>query len=171
MPSGVAPEAEIGTEEMVGPTTLVLGYGNPGRQDDGLGPRLAAAVESWDLPRVRVDSTYQLQLEDVALLRDVARVVFLDADVSQEEPWKLRRLAPEGGIDFTSHGLGPTRVLGIAADVLGARPDAWLFTVRGYGFEPFMESLSVGAKDNFEIALPVLRDFLVGLDQPAVSGA
>jgi hydrogenase maturation protease len=153
------------------PTTLVLGYGNPGRQDDGLGPRLAAAVESWEVPGVRVDSAYQLQLEDVALLRDVARVIFLDADISQAEPWKLRRLAPEGGIDFTSHGLGPARVLGIAAEVLGARPEAWLFTVRGYCFEPFTESLSVGATDNFEMALPVLRDFLARLDQTAVSGA
>ena len=29
---------------------LVIGYGNPGRLDDGLGPALAEAVEKLDLP-------------------------------------------------------------------------------------------------------------------------
>ena len=33
---------------------LLLGYGNPGRLDDGLGPALAAQVERLALPGVTV---------------------------------------------------------------------------------------------------------------------
>jgi hydrogenase maturation protease len=30
------------------PRVLVIGYGNPGRQDDGLGPAAAAEIEKLD---------------------------------------------------------------------------------------------------------------------------
>ena len=45
---------------------LLIGYGNPGRLDDGLGPALAAAVEKLAIPGVTVDADYQLNVEDAA---------------------------------------------------------------------------------------------------------
>ena len=43
---------------------LLIGYGNPGRRDDGLGPALAGAIAAADLPGVEVESGYQLLPED-----------------------------------------------------------------------------------------------------------
>jgi DNA-binding response OmpR family regulator len=43
---------------------LVIGYGNPGRLDDGLGPALAETLQRLDLPGVTVDADYQLTAED-----------------------------------------------------------------------------------------------------------
>ena len=48
------------------PRILVIGYGNPGRLDDGLGPAVASAMEEFNLPGVSVDSNYQLTVEDAA---------------------------------------------------------------------------------------------------------
>ena len=36
---------------------LVIGYGNPGRWDDGLGPALAAELGGLGLPNVTTSST------------------------------------------------------------------------------------------------------------------
>ena len=45
---------------------LLIGFGNPGRLDDGLGPALADAIEKLALPGVTVESNYQLTVEDAA---------------------------------------------------------------------------------------------------------
>ena len=66
---------------------LVLGYGNPGRRDDGLGPRLAEELSRMGLPGVDVDSAYQLQAEDAAAVADHDVVVFVDAYVSCPDPF------------------------------------------------------------------------------------
>lgn len=42
---------------------LLIGYGNPGRGDDGLGPALAAAIEAMELPGVTVEADYQLMVD------------------------------------------------------------------------------------------------------------
>jgi hydrogenase maturation protease len=60
-------------------TVLLLGYGNPGRLDDGLGSELAARVQALGLPGVTVDSDYQLCLEDAEAVSRHDVVVFADA--------------------------------------------------------------------------------------------
>ena len=46
---------------------LLLGFGNPGRQDDGLGPALVQAIEEMEIPGVRAEADYQLNIEDAAI--------------------------------------------------------------------------------------------------------
>ena len=88
---------------------LVIGYGNPGRRDDGLGPAFAGRLEALRLPGVTVESDYQLVIEHahVAAQHDV--VVFADAaaDIQGQGPFYLRSLepAPEGG--YSSHSISP----------------------------------------------------------------
>ena len=84
-------------------TLLLLGYGNPGRLDDGLGPALAASVEALALPGVTVQSDYQLGLEDAqpASRHDV--VIFADAAASGEDPISFQRLEPASGLGSLTH--------------------------------------------------------------------
>ena len=44
--------------------TLLLGWGNDGRRDDGLGPAFARIFAERGLSRLTVSSDYQLQVED-----------------------------------------------------------------------------------------------------------
>ena len=62
---------------------LIYGYGNPGRQDDGLGVLLAEEIERWSAEKgfvnIHTDSNYQLNLEDADALAKHDLVIFADA--------------------------------------------------------------------------------------------
>ena len=75
--------------------TLILGWGNPGRLDDGLGPAFVEILQTLDLPGVEVDSDYQLQIEDAAEVASFQRVVFVDADRTGAEPTYMTQPGPQ----------------------------------------------------------------------------
>ncbi len=143
---------------------LVIGYGNPGRLDDGLGPALADALEQMALPGVTVESDYQLTVEDAAAVAAHDVVIFADAACDGREPFTFRRLAAVDGerIDdvpgprFTSHHLAPADVLELARRLFRGRPEGYLLAIRGYDFNEFGEGLSVGARANLERAVEFL---------------
>lgn len=143
------------------PHTLVIGYGNPGRADDGLGPALADAVERADIPGVRAIAAFQLQVEHAAEIALVPRVVFADACTGDGPPCALRRLHPRAAQSFSTHSVRPEAVLALARDVFGWVGDAYLLAIRGEAFDAFEESLSpAGAAALGQAAgllLPALR--------------
>ena len=141
-------------------SVLVLGYGNPGRRDDGLGPRFAEAIERMGLPRVHVESAYQLQAEDAAAVADHDVVVFVDADVSCPDPFEIRPVLPAGEPRFSTHSLAPETVLSMAWKYLEARPEAYVLGIRGEDFDGFGEGLSDRASRNLAAALGFLEQFL-----------
>ncbi len=137
--------------------TLVLAWGNAGRIDDGLGPRLAEALETLELSDVTVLSEYQLQVEHAWEVARFRRVVFVDADRTAEAPFRMVPLLAESGpTRYTSHELPPAAVLALARDLYDARPEAWLMGIRGYEFDEFGEWLSSGASANLEAAVRFL---------------
>ncbi|MCU0727503.1 MAG: hydrogenase maturation protease, partial [Planctomycetes bacterium] len=75
---------------------LLIGFGNPGRRDDGLGPAVAQAVEGWGIPGVTVESDYQLHVEDAAAVSEHDAVIFADAAAAGPEPFAFGPLAAEG---------------------------------------------------------------------------
>ena len=144
---------------------LLIGYGNPGRVDDGLGPALAAAVEKLGLEGVTVDSDYQLTVEDAAAVAEHGAVVFADAAVAGPEPFRFRRVWPRPHLSFSSHHLEPSAVLALAEDLFGAQVKGFTLEIRGYEFNEFGERLSAGAQANLAAALkfigPLLGDGLL----------
>lgn len=133
------------------PRILVLGYGNPGRQDDGLGPAMANVIETWALPGVTVESDYQLNIEHAAALAQHEIVLFIDASLEAPAPFALNRIASSRTIAFTSHSVAPESVLAICEDHLGGAPEAWVLGIRGYQYE-LAEGLTPQAQENFEKA-------------------
>ncbi|MDI9629843.1 MAG: hydrogenase maturation protease [Acidobacteriota bacterium] len=139
---------------MGGGGTLVLGWGNPARRDDGLGPAFAEGVAGFALPAVAAESPYQLEVEYAAEVARYERVLFADADRSGPAPFWVRRLAPASiAPSFSSHSIAPGAVLALARDLFGAAPEAWLLGIRGYEFEDFREGLSPAARTNLDAAL------------------
>ena len=137
--------------------TLVLGWGNPGRGDDGLGPALAELLGERELGGIEVDSDYQLQVEDAAECASHERVVFVDADRTGPEPFSCRRLAPStSGMSFSSHSVSPGGLLALTRQLFGREPEAWLVGVRGYEFDSFHEGLSRQARANLTAAVDYL---------------
>jgi hydrogenase maturation protease len=150
--------------------TLVLGWGNPGRADDGLGPALVSELEALALSGVETMSAYQLQIEHAA---DVARyrcVVFVDADRGGPEPYALESLAATPRcVTFSTHSVPPATVLALARDLFAAEPEAWLLGIRGYEFDEFREQLSDRARFNLQQAVSHLALTLGDRDPQAIA--
>tara|TARA_Y100001933_G_scaffold163803_1_gene162094 strand:- start:72 stop:599 length:528 start_codon:yes stop_codon:yes gene_type:complete len=146
--------------------TLVIGYGNPGRLDDGLGPALVNALETLVTAQVSVQSDYQLSAEHAADLPGNDAVIFADAAVSGRSPFFLQRLLPCESASFTTHAMRAEAVLALAETSLGWRGEAYLFGIRGYAFNAFGEHLSAPARENLLAATQwlarVLRTGRVG---------
>lgn len=142
---------------------LLIGFGNPGRGDDGLGPALAEAVDACALPGVEVCVVYQLAVEHAADVARARRVLFVDASIDPAcRPFAIERVVPEPGLDFTTHALAPARVVALAEELFGARRDAWLLTIGGSRFDPFLEDLSAPAQANLAEALDYVLAALPG---------
>lgn len=147
---------------------LTIGYGNPGRLDDGLGPAMAEMLEALALPGVTVDADYQLTVEDAAAVAQHDAVVFMDAAVTGPEPFSFQRVVPDdrSAVTWSSHSLEPAMLMALARDLFGAGAEGFVLAVRGYEFDDFGERLCDRARDNLAAALqflvPVLRDRRLG---------
>ncbi|GAB4385898.1 MAG: hypothetical protein Kow0022_13450 [Phycisphaerales bacterium] len=138
---------------------LVIGYGNPGRSDDGLGPRAAEQVERAGLPGVRVLTDYQLNVEHAADVAESETVVFIDAVMGADErAFSFRRLLPRRADAFSTHVMRPEAVLALAQEALEWRGRAYLLGIRGCEFGAFAEALSAGARQNLDAAVAFLVD-------------
>ncbi len=58
---------------------LVLGYGNPAREDDAIGPLVADRIAALAIDGVEVDTGYQLAVEDAEAVATHDAVVLVDA--------------------------------------------------------------------------------------------
>jgi len=139
------------------PRVLLIGYGNPGRQDDGLGPALATRLEAAGLPGLTVDADYQLTVEMAHAAAGQDVVVFADADVGGAEPYYFRRVAADlPPVGYTSHHVEPEEVVALARDLFGWRGAAYVLGIRGYAFNEFGEGLSEPAQANLDQAAAFL---------------
>lgn len=129
---------------------LVIGYGNPLRGDDGIGPAVAAEVAALNLPGVRVMVVHQLTPELAADLAEVRLAVFVDA-AAGGEPVAAVRLEPSSDGDVMTHAADPRGLLALAQAVFGRSPEAWLVTAAGADFG-FGDALSPAGRANAQLA-------------------
>jgi hydrogenase maturation protease len=139
------------------PRVLVLGYGNPGRQDDGLGPAAVAEIERFGWPNLTAFDNYQLNIEDAMDVAAHDVVWFIDAAKTGRSPYAIHDVSSAKAIEFTSHIVRPETILAIARQCYGGSPPAFLLAIRGYEFE-FVEALTPGAADNLRAALAMLAE-------------
>ncbi|MEW6198645.1 MAG: hydrogenase maturation protease [Planctomycetota bacterium] len=142
------------------PRLLVLGFGNPGRRDDGLGPAAAAALEALRLPGVTVEADYQLSVEDAATVARHDAVLFIDGDRSGPAPFRFEVVEPGAAASFSTHSVRPGGVVRLAQDLFGAAGPAYLLGIRGYEFDEFGEGLSAGAQVNLAAAIAFVEPLL-----------
>jgi hydrogenase maturation protease len=138
------------------PRVLILGYGNPGRQDDGLGPAAIAEIAAMAWPGVSAQDNYQLVIEDAPDIAEHDVVWFVDAARDGAGPYEIQQLTPRHDVTFTSHLLKPETLLAIVEGYYGKSPEAWLLAIRGYEFE-FREGLTDRARNNLAEALAAMR--------------
>ena len=141
---------------------LVVGFGNPARGDDGLGPALVERLDALALEGVTTEADYQLTIEDAALVAEHDVVVFVDAARDAHEAFYFRPIEATSQTGGSSHSVSPGQVLAIARACFGKAPRAYLLGIRAHHLDDFVERLSFEAKQDLEQALEALVRFLEG---------
>jgi len=147
--------------------TLVIGYGNPGRGDDGLGPACAERLAAMQLPGVEVLVDFQLKPEHALRLAACRRVIFADAAIAMPDAFRLTPLEPAETGDVTSHAMAPGVLLALARDLVGATPEAHVLAISGADFGQMQDGLSETAERNLGAALAHLAGWLARQDDHA----
>jgi len=151
---------------------LVLGYGNPYRRDDGLGPLLAERVAQWlaslgEAAELWVGQQLLPELAEELVNHDVA--IFCDASaVPLEDGFLLEELDissdPEG---LTLHSVSPQWLLGLAQSLAGRMPKACLLSVEGESFD-FREGLTPRCEERAKAALQRFQIWWKSVNDSAV---
>jgi hydrogenase maturation protease len=119
---------------------IVFGYGNPWRQDDGVGPALAERIVGWLVDRgadAEAEIDQQLLPEAVESLRDRDLALFCDADLREApEGFRFEEVVPGGRFEgLNLHTVGPSWFLSLAESIGLAVPEARLLSVQGVSFD------------------------------------
>lgn len=140
---------------------LVYGYGNPGRQDDGLGIEMVQMVQKWidrhSLVCMTSENNYQLNVEDAETISQMEIVVFVDATQDENiHEYKFSKIDPsDDQIEFSMHAVSPEYVLGLSNKLFKKMPETYVLAIRGYEWD-FKEELSHNARLNLEQAYQFL---------------
>jgi hydrogenase maturation protease len=139
---------------------LLIGFGNPARADDGLGPALAEEIESKNIPDVTVETDYQLTIEDSTQVAKHDIVIFADASVNCAEPFTFQAVKEKKTNSFSGHSVEPAEVMALAENLFKSKAKGYVLGIRGYEFEQFEEKLTKKAKINLQKAAEFLETML-----------
>ncbi len=144
--------------------TLIIGFGNPGRIDDGLGPLCIENLKKLNLNRkyFTLDSDYQLTLEMALDISRHDKIIFIDANVEGETPFCFEKVAEVQHEGFGTHSISPGALMQLANCIYNKKPEAWILGIRGYSFNDFGEYLSEKAKVNLQKSVIFLKEHLIG---------
>ena len=141
----------------LGHKTIVLGIGNNGRQDDGLGWAFLDLLKQEELP-FDIEYRYQLQIEDAELISRYNHVFFIDACKTEtEKGYLLYKCLPTDNYNFSTHALAPETILYLSNKLYNHLPNAQILAIQGVNWELEI-GLSSIATDNLERAYKYFKD-------------
>lgn len=111
---------------------LLVGIGNSGRKDDGLGWKFAGLVSDSGRSVIDCEYRYQLQVEDVLMTCHYDKVIFVDATHEVlEDGYELKpcRVAPH--YYYSSHMQSPETILYLAKELYNKEPEAFILAITG----------------------------------------
>jgi hydrogenase maturation protease len=143
-----------------------MGYGNPSRGDDALGPELLQRLNGRGPADVEFLTDFQLQVEHALDLVGRELVLFIDASVSCRSPFAFERLTAKPDASYTTHAMSPAAVLHVYRVLYQETPPpSFLLTIRGERFE-LGDDLTPAAKEGLTAAVE-FAEVLVARPDPA----
>jgi hydrogenase maturation protease len=133
---------------------LVIGIGNNGRQDDGLGWAFLDFLDSkttdFDL-----EYRYQLQIEDAELICSYDRVIFVDATKEQiANGFYFKACLPDEKYNFSTHALTPETIVYLTKALYDHKVDASILAIEGHDWD-----LKIGLSHKASINLEKAKNF------------
>lgn len=137
---------------------LLIGIGNRGRGDDGLGWAFLDSVKNEKNLNAELVYKYQLNIEDAELISSADKVLFIDAFNGElANGFSYEECQVKDSFEFTTHALNPGVVLSLAKNLFNATPQANVLSIKGIKWE-LGEGLSETALNNLEKASSYFYD-------------
>ena len=118
--------------------TLVIGYGNPLRGDDGLGWRVVDRLaETTADQSTKLLAVHQLAPELAEPMSEAELIIFVDASYEGDPgSWRCEAIAPDAiTSNALAHHFTPVGLLGYADAIFKARPRCLLISVAAQSFD------------------------------------
>lgn len=145
---------------------LIFGWGNPSRGDDALGPLFVERIEALGLPGVECLTDFQLQVEHALDLQDRQCILFVDASLDCEVPYRHSRLSPARDTSFSTHAMTPEAVMQVYVDLHDEEPPpCHLLALRGAQFA-LGDPVSPVAEESLADALQWAREWITRTKVP-----
>lgn len=149
--------------------TLIYGYGNPGRSDDGLGNefvnRFEERLKATEIENIEFDSNYQLNIEDAEIISEYDCVFFVDASQEDIDDFIITKVNPDDArIEFTMHAVSVPFILHLCNSMYQKTPETYLIHIKGYDWE-FHEGITDKASENLEKAVEFLLKYIKDPDE------
>ena len=138
--------------------TLLVGFGNPMRSDDGVGAYVVDSISKLGLPNVDARICHQLGIELIDEVRAYDQIIFVDAGDGRPA-FRFRRLNGEAPSTSTTHSLSPETLYRLARKLFPSVPDFYLCTVGAADFA-FGEGFSDDAIHSARGAVDFLKEIL-----------
>jgi hydrogenase maturation protease len=138
--------------------TLVIGYGNTLRGDDGVGSMVAELVAAWNLPEVRSLSVHQLAPELATEIAQAEVVYFADACMGRSQT-SIEPIEPVEIKSRIDHLWSPSVLLHLAKTLYDADPVAYQILIPAIQFN-YGEALSAIANDGLLWSIEALKNHL-----------
>jgi hydrogenase maturation protease len=156
-------------------TSLLIGYGNPDREDDGLAWHILMKLagrfgqpislcDELDFIDHHKSPDFQFLLQLVPELADqiknYQRVCFIDAHTGNiPEDYRIKQLTSEYETSPFTHHLTAASCLALCKSIYKVEPEAILVSVRGYQFG-FTQALSQKTNSLVEVAAQNIFEWL-----------
>jgi len=137
---------------------LLLGIGNYGRQDDGLGWEFLDLLKPKKIANTTCEYRFQLQIEDAELLRSYDNIIFIDASKEElKNGFKWSVCTSSEKYSFSTHALHPETIIYLSEYLYNHKPKAHILAIQGYDWE-LHNGLTEKAKDNLNKAFTYLTE-------------
>lgn len=134
--------------------TVLVGFGNEYRKDDGLGIKLLDLIDE-KISKIKIQ---ELSIDILDDIKDFETVIFVDAALEGEDI-NFRKIEKEPKFSPLTHHLSPEELLIWAENINKKNYEFYLLSIRGYDFD-FGEELSKEGGKNLLKAKDFLLKFL-----------
>ena len=150
------------------PDTLIIGIGNIGRKDDGLGWAFLQQLEEEGKFAGELQYRYQLVLEDAEVISHYRQVIFVDASkrvATDGFYWERCEAKNSGHYHYSSHALEPAAIVALCRDLYNCEPAAYLLGITGSSWG-LQQGMSRQAKRNLAAAYRFFADLIKKQAEP-----
>jgi len=143
-----------------GNNILLIGIGNSGRQDDGLGWAFLDLLKPELPANIDFEYRYQLQIEDAEMISHYQKVYFIDADKTPETTdYIIQVCFPKETHHFSSHALPPETILYLASTIYDKTPKSYIIGISGESYQ-LKVGLTEKATSNLKKAIHSFKKIL-----------